>query len=455
MARRISSLYQEPQMPRLWDRGVLVVTVAAIGLLVFDMSLTVDDPRASYVAWADTVLCAILLIDFGLRFRKANDRKRFLKRNWTDLVGSIPLVGPLRAARLVRVVRILRVTRVGALLLRLAKRYELPVATRALGSLLVVSLIIWVLAAFLFYEFELGANEGIGGIDDALWWSITTLSTVGYGDLYPETTGGRVVAIATMVLGVGVLGTLAATIATAFIEMREAGRRGLRRYVMKDHVLVLGWNERSMVAIEELRLDARYQDTPIVILADLEETPVEAEGVRFVRGRPTRSDSLERASADDAAAVLAFASNPSDPRSDHETALAVHAFRRMNDRAYVSAELVDPQNHVHFEAVGCSSVIDVNGIASSLLVRAVMDWGTSDIIRELLTSKEGSELYRVRATDLDLVGRTYRDSVLSLMERGGTIVALVTKGQIDLHPAPDVTLVEGDEVFVLSELPPC
>ena len=114
-------------------------------------------------------------------------------------------------------------------------------------------------------------------------WSMTTLSTVGYGDLYPVTFGGRVVAITTMIVGVGVLGTLAATVAAGLIEFRERGRKGLRSHMLKDHLLVLGWNEKSFAAIDDFRHDPRYLEMRICVVADLEAAPI-AEPVRFVRG---------------------------------------------------------------------------------------------------------------------------------------------------------------------------
>ena len=452
--RRLGPIYVEPTMPKWWDRLVIVATLIAIVLLAADMGLALGEEAAHLLGWVDLGLCGLFLSDFAIRFRRASDRRRFVKRNWIDLVGSIPLVGPLRAARFVRFLRILRVTRIGALLLRLARRYDLPIPTQALGTLLGVSFFVWVGAAALFFYFEEPTNDGIVEFEDSLWWSMTTLSTVGYGDLYPSTGGGRVVAVLTMVLGVGVLGTLAATIAASLVDYRERGRLGLRSYSMSDHILLLGWNQRAVGAIEELRLDVRFRDTPVVIVADLESSPVEGgEKVRFVRGLPTHVATLRSASAGRAAAALVFARDWSDARSDHETALAIHAFRRVNPEAHVSAELVDPENREHFAMVGGNAVIDVNGIASSLLVRAVMDWGIADVVCDLLTGRDGSELYRVSVRE-DRIGGTYRDLVNAMLDERVTVMGLLRNGDTQLHPAPSETVLAGDEVLVVAEQVP-
>ena len=451
--RKLTPLYVEPTLARWWDQLIIVLTIGALSILLVDMSLDPASRAAITLGWVDLGLCAFFMIDFALRFRKANDRWRFLRRNWADLLGAIPLVGPLRTARFIRVIRILRLTRIGALTYRLFRRYDLPFPGQTLGTLAIVTIAIWLAAAGSFYGFEEGVNEGIRGLDDALWWSMTTLSTVGYGDLYPETSGGRIVAVATMVLGVGVLGTLAATIATAFIDLRERGRRGTRSYMYSNHVLVLGWNDKSFVAIEELRQDARYRGTAIVVVAERDESPIDDGSVKFVRGAAVRQDPLVRASADRAAAAIVFARDPVDGRSDHETALVVHALRRMNRSARISAELVDPENKEHLQSAGCDAVIDLKGVASGLLVRSVLDAGVTDVVSELLTNTHGSQIYRIPLDD-QYIGERWQTYASSMLGSRCTLLGVVRKGTIQVNPSADLELNEGDEVFVIAEKPP-
>lgn len=441
-------------MPRWWDRSVIALTIGALVLLVVDMGL--DDPTselARTVGWIDLGFCAVFVIDFSVRYRRATHKWRFVKHNWIDLLGAIPLVGPLRTARAIRLVRLVRLTRIGALGRRLVRRYDIPLPGRALWNLAVVTVIIWLCAAGLFYYFEHGVNEGIVGIDDAVWWSMTTLSTVGYGDLYPASPGGRVVAITTMILGIGVLGTLAATLATALMDVRERGRRGTRSYMLKDHVLVLGWNDKSLAAIDEFRHDPRYERTKLCVVADLEETPVDDGQVRFVRGLPSHREVLARAGADRAAAAMVFANDPHDVRSDHETAVIVHSLKRINPKLQVSAELVDTSNRDLLTDAGCDSVVDLNGVGSALITRSVQDAGLCDVVSELLSNKRGSEIYRIPVRQ-GLVGKSWRDFSHAMLERECTALGVVQGSDIRLNPGLDYVMRQGDEVFVVSEDPP-
>jgi voltage-gated potassium channel len=454
MASRRPALYVEPALPRWWDATVIVLTTVSLVFLVVDLGFEDDTSDLMQgLRWADAAICGVFLVDFGLRLARAKQRWQFFKRNWIDLLGAIPLAGPLHALRIVRVVRILRFTRIAVLSRRLLRYFDVAVPTQALGYLTLVTLAIWLIAGMSFYAFEHGINENVDAIDDALWWSMTTLSTVGYGDLYPVTAGGRVVAFGTMILGVGVLGSLAATIATALLDARERGRKGLRSYRMERHLLILGWNEKAYTAIEEFRADPRYASTRIVIVADVPEHPYPDDTVRFVRGQPGRAEVLDRAAARDAAVAIAFARDPKDPRSDHETAMVVLALRELNPDARVSAELVHPDHREYLRRAGCDSVVDNQAIASTLLVRTTQDVGVAEVLEELVRNGSGAELYRVRVPS-DYVGLSVRDFCVAMLDRGCMVIGIERGGQRLLNPDRDLRVQPDDDAFVVAHEPP-
>jgi voltage-gated potassium channel len=188
-----------------------------------------------------------------------------------------------------------------------------------------------------------------------------------------------------MVLGIGLLGAVAATTAGVFVDFKDRGRRGLRRYVMRDHLLVLGWNDKASMAIQNFLSDPRHESTDVVVVAQVDTAPVDDPRVRFVRGTPGKTGALERASADKAGAAIVLARDPYDGRSDHETALVVAALRRINSAVRIGVELVDSENAEHLTHAGCDAVIDKESTIANLLVRSVQDIGVSDVITELLS----------------------------------------------------------------------
>lgn len=448
--RRLGIFYAERLLPRWWDRIVIVGTVLTIGILILDFGLAPESVLSLWLQWIDLALCGLFLTDFAWRMRVASNPWIFLRRNWFDLIGAIPFLGPLRAVRVVRMMRLLRIMRVFVLLNRSARAFEWPPAARALGYLGVTAVVWWGFAAFAFTVFERGANNNIKSVDDALWWSITTLSTVGYGDIYPSTGGGRLVAALTMALGVGVLGTFGGTVATMLLDIRDQGKRGLRPVKLRNHLLVLGWNDKGRWTIAEFKADPRYKDTRVVVVAQLPETPVTDDEIRFVRGLPSLAETLERAAASGAAAAIILANDEHDARSDHETALVVAALRRVNPSVRISAELVAADNREHLRNAGCDAIIDAVSFTAGLLVRGVQDVGVPALIMHLLTSDVGSEIYRV-PVEASFLGKPYREYVLANLDRRHTVIALERACETILHPDPAMPLIDGDVAFLVAK----
>jgi ion transport protein len=169
----------------------------------------------------DGVITGIFLIDFWKRYHQApkGGRHYFLhERGWLDLLGSLPYLKIFRIFRVVRVLRQLRVYGFRPII-------HWFLDNRAQGALYVVLTgVVFVLefSALAIVPIESrspSANITTGG--DALWWGIVTMTTVGYGDKYPVTTGGRLIGVVVMVIGVGLFGTLSGFLANVFLAPRK------------------------------------------------------------------------------------------------------------------------------------------------------------------------------------------------------------------------------------------
>jgi len=174
----------------------------------------------------DFAICLIFIADFFLRLYKAPSRLSFLKWGWIDLVSSIPMFDFLRWGRLVRVVRILRILRAfrsTKVLLSYLFR------NRAQGTFAAVAMICLVLVIFssiAILNLENAPESNIKTPGDALWWAFATITTVGYGDRFPVTHEGRLVAALLMTAGVGLFGTFTAYVATFFMEAENKKEEG-------------------------------------------------------------------------------------------------------------------------------------------------------------------------------------------------------------------------------------
>jgi voltage-gated potassium channel len=203
---------------------VLCISIIALGVLAADGFIGADSEVKRVLYYADLVLCALFFIDFLHCFATAEHKGKYmLTWGWLDLVSSIPAVGPLRwgrAARLVRILRVLRGIRSARILMRFI--IERRRQSAALAALLATILVVGV-SSIMVLELErvAGDKANIHTAEDAIWWSIVTMTTVGYGDHYPVTGGGRLVAAMVIFAGIGLIGIWAGIATSWFLESSE------------------------------------------------------------------------------------------------------------------------------------------------------------------------------------------------------------------------------------------
>jgi voltage-gated potassium channel len=197
---------------------MLVLCLYSLGVLAYRASQPSDPATVAILDYADFTVCMIFLGDFLISLFRAKDRWAYFRTwGWLDLLSSIPTVDLVRWGRVGRVFRILRVFR-GLRATQLLA--SLAIRRRAENSMLAASLVALMLITFCsiaILQFETGPDANILSADDAVWWALTTITTVGYGDRYPTTGEGRMVAVLLMSAGVGLFGVFSAFLASRFI----------------------------------------------------------------------------------------------------------------------------------------------------------------------------------------------------------------------------------------------
>lgn len=204
---------------------ILVLSVVAVAALGVELLFVIPPEAQRVMRWVDNLICVLFLSDFGVRFYRAESKLKFMKWGWIELLASIPEVEALRWGRLLRVFRILRI-----ILITRSLRGHLKelFRNRTRGGVASVFLIAFLVIFFssvsiLLAEHDPQANIRTAG--DAVWWSVTTITTVGYGDKYPLTDTGRFIAGFLMIAGVGLFGTMSGVIASFFLGDRHEQKR--------------------------------------------------------------------------------------------------------------------------------------------------------------------------------------------------------------------------------------
>ena len=195
--------------------SVIIVLVMTFGRL--------DSETYRLLFFVDTSICMIFMINFFVGLIRARDKRFFIKHHWLDFIASIPAIEALRMARLFQILRVIRLIRMSrSLLLPLVKQRK----QATLASLLVAMVTILTLASVIMLIVESGTEgANIQTAEQAIWWALVTISTVGYGDYYPVSTAGHIIGGVVIVSGVSFFGVISGYMASVFVAPNESERQ--------------------------------------------------------------------------------------------------------------------------------------------------------------------------------------------------------------------------------------
>jgi voltage-gated potassium channel len=299
------------------------------------------------------------------------------------------------------------------------------------------------------FIFEYGTNDAFQSIWDIIWFTIVTSTTVGYGDKYPITIGGQMVAIFIMVFGIGLLGMLLAETSSQLVERRLKKKMGKLPSPQDKHILILGWNHKGKTIIREILDDE--SGTEITVLASLGETPYEHEGVVFVKGNPSLVEDLKKAGVERArsAILLMDESESRGDWNDARTVLVALTIHKIRPSLPMTAEVQDIENVTHLKNAGVRDCIVMSEISSHMLVRSAFYASANAVVSELLTN-EGNEIVTIRLPG-ELAGQTFAQSIQWWLDRWQSIPIGVVRGEgHQTNPPGQLELKEGDRVVLIT-----
>jgi voltage-gated potassium channel len=305
-----------------------------------------------------------------------------------------------------------------------------------------------------FLYFELPGNPDLTWAD-ALWYCMVTLSTVGYGDFFPKSVGGRyLVGLPLLVLGIGLLGFLLSVVATALISARNKELKGMNPAQASHHVVVVHFpgEAKLLRLIDELSQDPTIGQAAhwVLVDPDLEELPqaLALRRVHFVRGDPTRDATLSRARIDDASHALVLVRPPGGPQADAVNVAVTLAIEGRCDTVNTVVECDDPANEELLRKAGCNRIVCVGRYDALYMSQELLNPGVQEVVADLLSTANGQQLYltAVQApTGADLAALQQ-----ALARVGHVLMGVQRAGVNHLNPSPEQPLLAGDKAISMG-----
>jgi voltage-gated potassium channel len=485
----LHAAFHRPGTPghRAVEAVVWTLIVASIGLVVADLARGAG-PRDA-LGTADRAILAVFWVEVTLRVLTFRPRELEVFgrspawRTWMQVWGRVrfaltplmlidlltvlavlPALRGLRVLRALRLFRGLKVFRYSHPFQGVARAF---VENRFLfvGALSIVGLIV-LLGGVTIVAVESEENEKLRTLADGFWWTIVTLTTVGFGDITPVTPVGRLVAGVIMILGMFTLalfaGIVGSTLLTAVLTVRE---EQFRMSGISGHVVICGYSANTHMLLDAVLHEVDPEEREIVLFTPGDRPPGIPPEFAWVSGEPTKESELDKARLTHAHTVIVVASRSEEPQlADARTILTVFTIRRYLGRSAaaatrqrplrVIAEILEEENVEHARAAGADEVIETTRMGFSLLAHAVSVPGAATLLSHIVAAGAHNVYVGVVPEEIVLPA-SFADVAAQLKARTGALAIGVRDDDAGdrVNPPADFQLARGDRLIYLAERP--
>jgi len=285
-----------------------------------------------------------------------------------------------------------------------------------IASLTITVILLCAVGAFLFEHNKTGAS--IHSVWDGIWWAVVTICTVGYGDKFPISSAGKIVALGLMISGIGLLSLVTATIASVFVEQKIKEGKGLETIKEKNHIVICGWNQYTEEVLLWLNTYGDEKDPTIVLVNELPVDDIDALKLKYdkynlqvIRGNYVHEDVLLRAGIRRAKFALIMADLSglhAKERADERTILTVLTIKSLAPKLKIVAEIIDGENKPHLKRANVDEIIVRGEHMGSLLASAVSYPGLTRVFSNILSRDDKNKLRKAEIPG-QYIGKTFKE----------------------------------------------
>lgn len=481
--------FHEPSSRAFTWTGVVVWTLIVFSVIIVFAELACREFGLVMPAWVEVIDRAVLVIFAievslrvltyrppSLRFFRYSPlgglrqhlvgRLAYCLRPLT-LIDILTVVAVVPALRSLRILRLLRLIRTQSIF-----KYANPLegtlrAFRDNALLFGFGFSLVLSATFIggvaFFVAEKGANPSVRNLSDGFWWALVSLTTVGYGDISPQTQTGRLIGSGLLILGMFCLalfaGIIGHTLLHTVLSLRE---EQVRVSSFVDHIVVCGYDPGARMLLDAIEVELGHTHKEIMIFATGERPPDVPPRFMWQSGDPTKESELPKSRLTHADAVILVGSRVVSPQlADAQTILTAFTIRswlakqeetsRRRRPLYIVAEILDAENVMHARTAGADEVIESTRLGFSLLAHATVMHGTADILSKVVSAGAHNVYVGAVPASVRLPCRFDELGAALKADRGVLVLGVRTPQEEDLlNPPNELVVAEGTRVIYLA-----
>ncbi|MBP2242459.1 voltage-gated potassium channel [Cytobacillus eiseniae] len=319
--------------------------------------------------------------------------------------------------------------------------FRLPLFIRVL----IIALIVIILFGSFIHVIE---PKQFPTLFDGIWWAIITASTVGYGDFVPTTISGRITGIALIFVGAGFLATYFVGLATAAVTKQNELLEGKSMFKGKDHLIVIGWNERTREILHTL-----YSNNKNITIALIDETleknPLPHMNVHFIQGRSNLDKVLMKANIFDAKKVIITADpNKGELQADMSSIITLLAVKGLNREVQCIVEILTSEQVANAKRAGADEIVQTNILTSFVIINSISSQQLVTSFLDLLNQLDRRNL-SFKPSVPEIIDMTFIDLSSMLLKEGILLLGIKRGEETWLNPPHPFTITDQDQLIVI------